>query len=98
MNVGAGQVRSRPAAATAMARRSCGSEAGARGWTGDQRTPVRPERARRAGVETAWAWETSAMRFLNMAASLAVIVVAFGGALGPRGLIRALPEWLSSDS
>ena len=38
------------------------------------------------------------MRFLNMAASLAVIVVAFGGALGPRGLIRALPEWLSSDS
>jgi hypothetical protein len=33
------------------------------------------------------------MRILNSAATLAVIVLAFGGALGPRGLMRALPEW-----
>ena len=35
------------------------------------------------------------MRLLNLAASLAVIVVAFGGALGPRGLVRAIPIWLT---
>jgi hypothetical protein len=35
------------------------------------------------------------MRLINLAASLAVIVVAFGGALGPRGLMRALPLWLT---
>ena len=35
------------------------------------------------------------MRLINLAASLAIIMVAFGGALGPRGLMRALPEWLA---
>lgn len=36
------------------------------------------------------------MRLINAAATLVVIVLAFGTALGPRGLMRALPEWLGA--
>lgn len=35
------------------------------------------------------------MRLINLASTLWVIAVAFGGALGPRELFRALPTWLS---
>ena len=33
------------------------------------------------------------MRLVHMAATVWVVVLAFAGALGPRGLLRALPEW-----
>jgi len=33
------------------------------------------------------------MRLVPMAATAWVVLVAFAGALGPRGLLRALPEW-----
>jgi hypothetical protein len=35
------------------------------------------------------------MRLINAAGTIAVILLAFGSALGPRGLMRALPEWLA---
>jgi hypothetical protein len=35
------------------------------------------------------------VRLVNAATTLVVIALAFGSALGPRGLIRALPQWLS---
>lgn len=33
------------------------------------------------------------MRLVHMAATAWVVLLAFAGALGPRGLLRALPEW-----
>jgi hypothetical protein len=35
------------------------------------------------------------VRLINTAATVALIVLAFGTALGPRGLMRALPQWLA---
>jgi hypothetical protein len=34
------------------------------------------------------------MRMIHLASTIWVVVIAFAGALGPSGLIRALPEWL----
>jgi hypothetical protein len=35
------------------------------------------------------------MRLFHSAATIGIVVLAFGGALGPRGLMRAIPEWLA---
>jgi hypothetical protein len=35
------------------------------------------------------------MRLVNALSSAAVVLMAFLGALGPRGFFRALPQWFS---
>ena len=35
------------------------------------------------------------MRWINTVATISVIVMSFVGALGPKGILQALPQWLA---